>query len=75
MQIYYCPISTSPSKIDTYTDIFEALRNNDTKLYICSSVISEFINRWLRMDFDKNIQDTQKILKKITEEHQDTKQF
>ena len=56
----FCPISTSSSKIDTYTDIFEALKANDSKLYICSSVISEFINRWLRMDFDKNIQDTQK---------------
>ena len=56
----FYPISTYSSKIDTYTDIFEALKANDSKLYICSSVISEFINRWLRMDFDKNIQDTQK---------------
>lgn len=70
----FCPISTSLSKIDTYTDIFVALKANDSKLYICSSVISEFINRWLRMDFDKNIQDTQKT-KNFKKDYRGTAQY
>lgn len=56
----FCPLSTSDNKIDTYTDILETMKVSNSKLYICSTVISEFINRWLRMDFDKNLQDEQK---------------
>ena len=56
----FCPLSTSDNKVDTYTDILEAMKVSNSKLYICSTVVSEFINRWLRMDFDKNLQDEQK---------------
>lgn len=56
----FCPLSTYSNKIDNYSDILEALRDSNSKLFLCSTVVSEFINRWLRMDFDKNIQDNKK---------------
>lgn len=56
----FCPLSTYTNKIDNYSDILEALRDSNSKLFLCSTVVSEFINSWLRMDFDKNIQDNER---------------
>lgn len=53
----FCPLSTNENKIDTYTDMLQALNDSNSKLYLCSTVVSEFINRWLRLDFKKHMQD------------------
>ncbi|MEA1955121.1 MAG: hypothetical protein U9N02_01340 [Campylobacterota bacterium] len=53
----FCPLSTNENKIDVYSDILQALNDSNSKLYLCSTVVSEFINRWLRLDFNKNVQD------------------
>ena len=33
---------------------------NNNQIFISSSVVSEFVNRWLRLDFEKNFQDDKK---------------
>lgn len=70
----FCPLSTYTHKIDNYSDILESLKNSNSKLFLCSTVISEFINRWLRMDFDKNIQDDKKT-KKFKQDYRGTVRY
>lgn len=57
--VFY-PLSTNLIKVNQYTNILEKLRENNSKLYMTSTIISEFINRWLRLDFEKNFQDEQR---------------
>ena len=45
-------------QVDTYSKIFEKLIENKSAMYINSIVISEFLNRCLRIDFNKNYQDS-----------------
>lgn len=57
--VFY-PLSTNSIKVNQYTNILEKLRENNSKLYMTSTVISEFINRWLRLDFEKNFQNEER---------------
>jgi predicted nucleic acid-binding protein len=47
-------------QIDKYSNIYTKLLENNCKLYINSHVVSEFINKCLRIDFEKNFQDDDK---------------
>lgn len=62
----FCPLSTNENKIDTYSDVFQTLKESNSKLFLCSTVISEFINSWLRIDFKKHMlrKDSSKDFKK-----------
>ena len=53
-------VSSKEYQIDRYSKVFEMLVQNGCKMYINSHVISEYINRCLRIDFDKNVQDSGK---------------
>jgi len=55
----FCPLYSQKfeSKIDTYSTILQEIQKQNSKILLSSIVVSEFINRWLRLDFDKNIQD------------------
>lgn len=50
-------VSSKEYQVDKYSKILELLILNNNELYINSLVISEFINRCLRIDFEKNFQD------------------
>jgi predicted nucleic acid-binding protein len=50
-------VSSREYQVDKYSKILELLITNNNELYINSLVISEFINRCLRIDFEKNFQD------------------
>lgn len=62
----FCPLSSNESKIDTYSDMFQSLSDGNSKIFLCSTVISEFINSWLRIDFKKYMlnEDSSKDFKK-----------
>lgn len=49
-------VSSKEYQVDTYSKIFEKLIENNSAMYINSIVISEFLNRCLRIDFNKNFQ-------------------
>ena len=49
-------VSSRDYQVDKYSKILELLITNNNELYINSLVISEFINRCLRIDFEKNFQ-------------------
>ena len=49
-------ISSKDYQVDKYSKILELLITNNNELYINSLVISEFLNRCLRIDFEKNFQ-------------------
>ena len=44
-------------QFDKYSSIYAKLVENKCKLFINSHIVSEFINRCLRIDFEKNVQD------------------
>jgi len=50
-------VSSREYQVEKYSKILELLIVNNNELYINSLVISEFINRCLRIDFEKNFQD------------------
>ena len=47
-------VSSNEKYIEQYSEILDILLQNDAKLYISSVVVSEFINRILRIDYEKN---------------------
>jgi len=47
-------VSSDEKYIEQYSKILDILLQNDAKLYISSVVVSEFINRILRIDYEKN---------------------
>ncbi len=47
-------VSSKQRDIEQYSKILEILLQKNAKLYISSIVISEFINRVLRIDYEKN---------------------
>ena len=51
-------VSSNNYQVDRYSKIFEKLIENNSAMYINSLVVSEFINRCLRIDFNKNFQDS-----------------
>jgi len=53
-------VSSNDYQVDTYSKIFEILVEKQNNMYINSLVVSEFLNRCLRIDFDKNFQDDDK---------------
>ncbi len=53
-------VSSNEYQVDTYSKIFEMLVEKQNNMYINSLVVSEFLNRCLRIDFDKNFQDDNK---------------
>lgn len=57
--VFY-PLNTNQNKVSKYSVVLEKLRENSSQLFVSSLVISEFINRWLRMDFEKNFQDDER---------------
>jgi predicted nucleic acid-binding protein len=50
-------VSSKRHQIDKYSAIYGKLIENNCKLFINSHVVSEFINKCLRIDFEKNFQD------------------
>ena len=56
----FYPLNTNHDKVSMYTSILGKLKANNNQIFISSSVVSEFVNRWLRLDFEKNFQDDQK---------------
>lgn len=50
-------VSSKEYQVDRYSKIFEKLIENNSSIYINSLVVSEFLNRCLRIDFNKNFQD------------------
>jgi len=49
---FYCPIGNySKNTIRKYDGFLKKAINSDTAIYISSLVISEIVNRWLRLDF------------------------
>jgi len=60
--VFY-PINSNKNKVDHYSMSLEKLRENNSQIFISSIVISEFINRWLRLDFEKNFQNDDKTKK------------
>lgn len=49
-------VSSNDYQVDTYSKIFEILVEKQNNMYVNSLVISEFLNRCLRIDFNKNFQ-------------------
>ena len=47
-------VSSNEEYIEQYSKILEVLLQNSAQLYISSVVVSEFINRILRIDYEKN---------------------
>ena len=47
-------VSSNEQHIEQYSKILEILLQNSAELYISSIVVSEFINRILRIDYEKN---------------------
>lgn len=47
-------VNSSYDQVDKYSAVFSKLIANKCELYINSHVVSEFINRCLRIDFDNN---------------------
>lgn len=50
-------VANSEQKVKKYTQVFLRLIENKNELIVNSLVISEFINKCLRIDFEKNFQD------------------
>lgn len=52
----YCPLNSSSYDdfISHYTEILEKISKAKASVFVNSLIISEFINRWLRMDFKKS---------------------
>ena len=49
---FYCPIGNySKNTIRKYDGFLKKAINNKTAIYISSLIISEIVNRWLRLDF------------------------
>jgi predicted nucleic acid-binding protein len=53
-------VSSKEYQIDKYSNIYGKLIENNCELFINSHVVSEFINKCLRIDFEKNFQDEEK---------------
>ena len=50
---FYCPIGDHKKEIiSKYSGFLKKAINNDIAIYISSLVISEIVNRWLRLDFN-----------------------
>lgn len=64
-------VSSREYQVDKYSKILELLIINNNELYINSLVISEFINRCLRIDFEKNFQDKNRT-KDFKKEYRDS---
>ena len=47
------PNDKQKQKISKYSDILNNVCNNENEVFVSSLVISEFINRYLRLDFNK----------------------
>lgn len=47
-------VSTNQKQIDEYSQILDILLQKEANIYISSVVMSEFINRILRIDYEKN---------------------
>ena len=50
-------VSSKEYQVDKYSKILDILITNNNELYINSLVVSEYINRCLRIDFEKSFQD------------------
>ena len=52
----YCPLNSAQydDYISHYSEILEKISKAKASVYVNSLIISEFINRWLRMDFKKS---------------------
>jgi len=50
-------VSSKEYQVDKYSKILDILITNHNELYINSLVVSEYINRCLRIDFEKSFQD------------------
>lgn len=57
-------VTSASWQIDKYSQIFAKLVENKNEMYINSLVVSEFINRCLRIDFDKNYNNDNKDFKR-----------
>ena len=51
----FCPLNHRKYElfISHYTDTLNNIKNANASVFVNSLIISEFINRWLRMDFQK----------------------
>lgn len=61
--VFY-PMNTRQKTVDYYTNILESMRINKTKIYLTSTVISEFVNVCIRADFKSCNKDGKKDFKK-----------
>jgi predicted nucleic acid-binding protein len=52
----FCPLNSShyDNFINHYTDTLQKIANANASVFVNSLIISEFINRWLRMDFQRS---------------------
>ena len=50
---FYCPIGNyNKNTISKYDGFLKRVLSNNTTIYISSLIVSEIINRWLRLDFN-----------------------
>ncbi len=50
-------VNSQEYQVEQYANIYGKLIENECELFINSHVVSEFINKCLRIDFEKNFQD------------------
>lgn len=67
-------VSSHEYQVDKYSKILELLLMNNNELYINSLVISEYINRCLRIDFEKNFQDKNRT-KDFKRDYRDSERY
>ncbi len=67
-------VSSKEYQVDKYSKIYELLLQNNCSLYINSHVVSEFINKCLRIDFDRNVQDENRT-KIFKEDYRGTQRY
>jgi len=70
-------VNSKKYQVDKYSNIYAKLIEKNCKLFINSHVISEFINKCLRIDFEKNFQNEEKTKNfkkdyRISQRYEDT---
>lgn len=67
-------VSSREYQVDKYSNIYAKLIENQCKLYINSHVVSEFINKCLRIDFNKNFQNEERT-KEFKKDYRGSSQY
>lgn len=67
-------VSSHDYQVDKYSTIYAMLLEKNCELYVNSHVISEFINKCLRIDFDRNIQNNART-KLFKDDYRNTQRY